>query len=179
MQKVEENELIRLLKAKEKMGFDYLYQNYSEAIYGIIFRMVNNAQVAEDLLQDVFIKIWQNVENYNPNKGRFFTWMLNLSKNLVIDKLRSANYKYHYKNLEISDISQNKIEQNQNRSQNVDTIGLREIVKNMKAEHKQLIELAYFSGYTQAEIAEQLEIPLGTVKTRLRAAIAELKIKFS
>lgn len=174
-----ESELVALLKNKEKKGFDYLYANYSTALFGIINRIIPDEDDAKDVLQDVFVKIWNNIESYSPQKGRFFTWMLNLARNMAIDKLRSANYKYHNKNLSIGDQIVNVFDKNQAYSENVDKIGLRKVVSTLKAEYRELIELAYFSGFTQVEIAEKLEIPLGTVKTRLRSAIKELRIKFN
>lgn len=173
-----ESELVALLKNKDQKGFDYLYENYSTALFGIINRIIPHEDDAKDVLQDVFIKIWNNIESYSPQKGRFFTWMLNLARNMSIDKLRSANYKYHNKNLSIDDHIVNVFDKNQAYTENVDRIGLRKVVSTLRAEYRELIELAYFSGFTQVEIAEKLEMPLGTVKTRLRSAIKELRIKF-
>ncbi len=168
-----------LLKNKEKKGFDYLYANYSTALFGIINRIIPDEEDSKDVLQDVFVKIWNNIESYSPQKGRFFTWMLNLARNLAIDKLRSANYKYHNKNLSIDNQIVNVFNQNQAYAENVDKIGLRKIVGTLRKEYRELIELAYFSGFTQVEIAEMLDIPLGTVKTRLRSALKELRLKFN
>lgn len=174
-----ESELVALLKNKEKKGFDYLYANYSTALFGIINRIITDEDDAKDVMQDVFVKIWNNIDSYSPQKGRFFTWMLNLSRNLAIDKLRSANYKYHNKNLSIDENIVNHFDKNQAYSENVNLIGLRKVVGTLKTEYRELIELAYFSGFTQVEISEKLGIPLGTVKTRLRSAIKELRIKFN
>ncbi len=173
-----ESELLALLKSKHQAGFDYLYVNYSAALFGIINRIIIDEEEAKDVLQDTFVKIWNNIDNYSSQKGRFFTWMLNLSRNLAIDKLRSANYKYHHKNLSLDRITANLHDKNRSHSENVNVIGLRNVVESLRPEYRQLIELAYFSGFTQVEIAEQLGIPLGTVKTRLRFAIKELRIKF-
>jgi RNA polymerase sigma-70 factor (ECF subfamily) len=173
-----ESELVALLKNKEKRGFDYLYANYSTALFGIVNRIIPDEDDAKDVLQDVFVKIWNNIESYSPKKGRFFTWMLNLSRNMAIDKLRSANYKYHNKNLSMDEKIVNVFDKNQAHTENVNVIGLRKVVSTLKVEYRELIELAYFSGFTQVEISEKLEIPLGTVKTRLRSAIKELRIKF-
>lgn len=175
---IAESELVALLKGKSKEGFDYLYKNYSTALFGIINRIISDEDEAKDVLQDAFVKIWHNIDNYSSTKGRFFTWMLNLSRNLAIDKLRSANYKYHNKNLSLEYDIINFFDKNQAYTENVDVIGLKKMVGTLKVEYRELIELAYFGGFTQAEIAEQLEIPLGTVKTRLRSAIKELRIKF-
>lgn len=176
---IPEAELITLLKSREKRGFDYLYQNYSNALFGIIKRIIADDDDANDVLQDAFVKIWHNIDNYSPTKGRFFTWMLNLTRNLAIDKVRSANYKYHNKNLSIDQTVVHGFDKNHSQTENVDTIGLRKVVDTLKEDYKILIELSYFTGHTQAEIADMLDIPLGTVKTRLRAAIVQLRQKFN
>ena len=175
---IPEPELVALLKSRDKKGFDYLYSNYSTALFGIISRIITDEDVAKDVLQEAFVKIWYNIDNYSSNRGRFFTWMLNLSRNLAIDKLRSANYKYHERNLSIDHNIVTFYDKNQAYSENVDVIGLKQVVKSLRTDYRELVELAYFGGFTQAEIADRLGIPLGTVKTRLRAAIKELRIKF-
>lgn len=176
---IAESELVALLKSRNKEGFDYLYANYSAALFGIINRIITDKDDAEDVLQDAFVKIWSNIDNYSSTKGRFFTWMLNLCRNLAIDKLRSANYKYHNKNLSLDYETISFYDKNQAHAENVDVIGLRKIVTSLRIEYRELIELSYFGGFTQAEIADKLNIPLGTVKTRLRSAIKELRNKFN
>ena len=93
VKKYTEDELVLLLKNKEQHAFNYLYDNYSPALYGIIYKMVENKELAEDILQDTFIKIWNNFSNYDSIKGRLFTWMLNITRNLTIDSLRSKDFK--------------------------------------------------------------------------------------
>lgn len=174
IKKYNEQELVAMLQQQDQHAFDYLYENYSPALYGVIFRMVEDKELAEDLLQDAFVKLWNNFTNYDSSKGRLFTWMLNLTRNLTIDTLRSKSYR-----------KQKKIQNDENSVDNVsdqaykvdkfDTIGLRKHLSLLKNDQKQIIDLAYFSGFTQDEIAKQLAIPLGTVKTRMRAAITELR----
>lgn len=172
--KYTEEELVFLLKKQDQQAFSYLYDNYAAALNGVIFRMVEDKNLAEDILQEAFVKIWNNFASYDTSKGRLFTWMLNLTKNLTIDTLRSKGYK-----------KQSKISKDENSVSNVadgslgaekfDTIGLRKQLENLKPEQRILIEMAYFSGYTQDEISRDTGIPLGTVKTRMRSAIIELR----
>jgi len=172
--KYTEAELVYLLKQQDQQAFAYLYDNYAAALNGIIYRMVEEKTLAEDLLQEAFIKIWNNFSSYDDSKGRLFTWMLNLTRNLTIDTLRSKGYK-----------KQSKISKDENSVSNMpdgsygaekfDTIGLRKQLTNLKPEQRILIDMAYFGGYTQDEIAKQTGIPLGTVKTRMRSAILELR----
>jgi RNA polymerase sigma-70 factor, ECF subfamily len=95
--KYTEDELVMLLKGKNEQAFAYLYDNYSAAINGVIYRMVDNVELAEDVLQETFVKIWNNLSNYDPLKGRLFTWMINIAKNLAIDTLRSKGFKKQQK----------------------------------------------------------------------------------
>ena len=169
-----EEELVMLLQRRDQQAFSYLYDNYSGALNGIITRMVDETQLAEDILQEAFVKIWNNFVHYDPSKGRLFTWMINITRNLTIDTLRSKGYK---KSRQISR-DENSVGNYHDKSSGpdkFDTIGLRKQVANLKPEQKSIIDLAYFSGYTQEEISKQMGIPLGTVKTRMRSAILELR----
>ncbi len=169
-----EDELVFLLKNKDKVAFDALYDNYSSSLYGIISRIIPAEEIAEDILQDVFIKIWKSIEMYDKTKGRLYTWMLNIARNTSIDYSRSKQFKSETKNQDI-DNSVYEVNKHKSSSFNTDTIGLREEVIKLKDEYRILIDLIYFKGFTQEETAKELNIPLGTVKTRVRAAIIELR----
>ena len=128
--------------------------------------------MANDVLQEVFIKIFRQIDQYDSTKGRLFTWMINISRNAGIDTLRSKSYNTQKQNRELTEhvyIAAGVT------NTETDKIGLRKIVSNLKEDHKVLVELAYFQGYTQDEISKLLNIPLGTVKTRLRSALIQLK----
>ena len=169
-----EEELIELLRNRDQQAFSYLYDNYAAALNGIIGRMIDETQLCEDILQEAFVKIWNNFIHYDSSKGRLFTWMINITRNLTIDTLRSKGYK---KSRQISrdENSVSNYHDKNSLSDRFDTIGLRKQVSNLKPEQKCIIDLAYFSGYTQEEISKEIGIPLGTVKTRMRSAILELR----
>ncbi len=172
--KYSEEELVTLLREQDQSAFSYLYDNYAAALNGIIIRMVDDTQLAEDILQEAFLKIWNNFKQYDSSKGRLFTWMINITRNLTIDTLRSKGYK---KGKKISQ-DENSVTTYQDKnftSDKFDTIGLRKQLQYLKPEQKVIIDMAYFSGYTQEEISKEMEIPLGTVKTRMRSAITELR----
>jgi len=172
--KYSEEELVMLLQQKDKQAFSYLYDHYAPALNTVIFRMVNDNALAEDILQEVFVKIWNHLSDYDKYKGRLFTWMLNIAKNHSIDTLRSKGYQKQQK-ISSDENSVHMMSDGGAAARRSDTIGLRKQLFLLKPEYRELIELAYFSGYTQDEIAKQTGIPLGTVKTRLRTAIIELK----
>ncbi len=169
-----EQELVFLLRNRDNKAFAYLYDNYASALYSIVLQIVNDAELANDVLQEVFVNIWRRIEQYDMGKGRLFTWMMNIARNASIDTLRSKGYQNSRKNqsiqenvdtLQVTDVIQ----------PGVDTIGLRKMLEKLKEEQRVLIELAYFKGYTHEEIAEQEKIPLGTVKTRIRNALIQLR----
>lgn len=96
--KYSEEELIQLLKTGDESAFSYLYDHYSGALFGVIFKIIGDQPLAEDILQEAFVKIWNNFSSYDSSKGRLFTWMLNITRNLTIDTLRSKSYKKQSKN---------------------------------------------------------------------------------
>jgi RNA polymerase sigma factor (sigma-70 family) len=167
-----ESELVQLLKQRMPAAFNYLYDNYSGALYNVILSVLQDKELANDVLQEVFIKIWKQVNQYNPEKGRLFTWLVNISRNAGIDTLRSKSYNIQKKNHELTE---NVYTAAGTVNIETDEIGLRKTVNRLKDDQKVLIELAYFQGYTQDEISKLLNIPLGTVKTRLRNALIQLK----
>jgi len=173
---ISEEELVRKLANRETKGLEILYDNYSAVLYGVIHRIVQNEEIAEDLLQEAFLKIWNNFGQYDASKGRLFTWMINICRNLSIDKLRSRDFVNQNKNhpIENSVIGLASVIS----SYNPDTIGIKEIVKRLEPDYRTIIELLFFEGYSQSEAADKLNIPLGTVKTRSRAAILKLRMLF-
>lgn len=168
-----EQELVSLLKNRDNRAFAYLYDNYSGALYGIILQVLNNSELANDVLQEVFVNIWKKIESYDPTKGRLYTWMLNIARNASIDMLRSKSFQNSQRNQafpeNVDGIAAGTFQTN------TDIIGLRKLLEKLKTEQRALIELAYFKGYTHEEIADIEGIPLGTVKTRIRNALQQLR----
>lgn len=169
-----ESELVSLLKSRDDKAFGYLYDNYSGSLYTVICQVVQDVDSANDVLQEVFVNIWRRIETYDPMKGRLFTWMLNIARNASIDMVRSKSYQNSLKNLNIEGNGELDARSAVS-SLNVDNIGFRKVLENLKAEQRRLIDLAYFKGYTHEEIAAIENIPLGTVKTRIRNALIQLR----
>ncbi len=181
LNKLSETELITLLQNKDEKSFNYLYDNYSGAIYGLILKIVYDTNYAEEVIQDVFVKIWKNIDQYDASKGRLYTWMINIARNTAIDYLKSKSYQNEQKNQSISNFVDKdeansfSLRMDNSDESKTDLIGMNTIIDGLKPEWKELIQLAYFQGYTQVEISEMLDIPIGTVKTRTRNALLELK----
>lgn len=172
-----EEELVAGLKNHISEAYTYLYHHYKGALYNIITQIIPDEETANDVLQEVFIMVWKNIDKYDAAKGRLFTWLLNVTRNIAINKTRSKNYKTSLKNDSLSNYV-HYIDEKLSYQQNINCIGLRKAVGLLKEDFKSVLELAYFNGYTQEEIAKTLQIPLGTVKTRLRCAVLELKKHF-
>ena len=167
--------LVQRFQDKDRKAFEKLYEMYHLNIHGVIHTIVRDKELAEELAQDVFIKIWNNAESYNASKGRFFTWILNIARNTAIDELRSRNYKNLKKNLS-ADYFVGILERAETApEETIDTKGLKKLVKGLKEKCIELLELLYFKGCTQKDASEQLNIPLGTVKTRNRNCISQLR----
>jgi RNA polymerase sigma-70 factor (ECF subfamily) len=173
-----EEELVALLRSGSREGFNYLYNNYSAVLYGTVLKIVHDEETAQDVLQEAFVKIWNNIGQYDNTKGRIYTWILNIARNAAIDKLRSKGEIMKSKIQTGDDIVHN-ISASQKSEPQTDTIGLRSMVAGLRPEYNSIVELAYYKGYTLDEISKTLDVPLGTVKTRMRAAMKQLREKFS
>ncbi len=175
--KYSEDELTYALKKHDGIAFEYLYNNYKGALFTVIKQIIAESEIAEDVLQDAFITAWKNIDKYDPTKGRLFTWLFNVTRNCAINTTRSKNYKSQQRNDSLDDYVINRGERGESSFQ-VNHIGLRKQVHSLRVDYKNVLELSYFKGYTHEEIAKILNIPSGTVKTRLRNALIELRKQF-
>lgn len=174
--KIEDSAIIALFKQHDQKAIALAYDKFHAALYGVILNIVLDEVLAEEVLQDTFVKAWRHRDTYDESKGRLFTWLINIARNTAIDYTRLKSFSQKNQDL---DSSVNSIDSNEQFNFNEETIGLKEIVDKMPDDLKILLEYVYFKGYTQAETAEQLKIPLGTVKTRLRTAINYLRKYFN
>jgi RNA polymerase sigma-70 factor (ECF subfamily) len=172
---MEQELLVKELLKKDKSSFTLLYDNYSKSLFGVIYNLIRNKEEAEDVLQEVFVKIWNNIDSYNESKGRLYTWMLNIARNTTIDKLRSKGYNNSQKNLSADNFVY-ILEDNSKTMNRIDAIGIKKFIDKLKPKCIQIIELLFFQGFTQQEASEELEIPLGTVKTNNRNCMNELRL---
>ena len=166
--------LILQFQKKDVKAYEKLYNMYCNSIAGVIFNIVKNDEVAQEITQDVFIKAWNKSDTYTAKKGRFFTWILNIARNAAIDYTRSKKFKQSKQNLN-ADYFVDILETNNNLNTSTDAIGLKEFVTKLGDKCKAVIELLYFKGFTQKEASEELNMPIGTIKTRNRTCISELR----
>lgn len=172
---IKEEELIIGLKNKDIASFEYLYENYSHSLYTIVLKITSDTFLVEDVLQDVFIKIWSNIESYDHKKGRLFTWMSHVAKNVTIDVLQSKQGRKKSITYELSDDSFDSLFM----YLNIDIIDIRKQLVKLKRNYQVVLELAYFYDLSSEEISKLLKLPLGTVKTRRKRALQQLRKFYS
>lgn len=166
----EEHELVASLRQKSDEAFSYLYEHYSGALYGVIKQIVGDVELGNDVLQEAFVNIWRRIDTYDETKGRLFTWMLNIARNAAIDKTRSKGFQQSQRQIPLDgEVIQPSVKPG------IDDYGLKKLILKLKDEQRLLIDLSYFQGYTHEQIATALHIPLGTVKTRIRSALTQLR----
>ena len=168
---MQDQQLINRLQAQDRTAIAALYDAYGAALFGVVLRVVQQRELAEQVLQDTFVKAWKNGASYDTSKGRLFTWLLNIARNTAIDATRTA----HFQKSKKTDSLDTLVHSPGGSSINPDQIDVRAVVDRLDEKYKLLIDLIYFQGFTQEEAAEETGIPLGTIKTRLRSAISELR----
>lgn len=173
-----EKELVLLLKVNDKAAFEYLYDHYAAGLYGIVRRIVKDDDKADDVMQDSFIKIWRKIAYYDTDRGTLFTWMLNITRHTAIDRIR-ADARFD-SNLNWDFVSEDDLHASSSSAPTSQAIAndLKAFVCKLGPEKRQLIELLYFEGYTHQEASEYLCLPIGTVKSRVRKALSELRQVF-
>ncbi|SHO59498.1 RNA polymerase sigma factor [Algoriphagus zhangzhouensis] len=171
---MEEQEIIAGLRSRDRATTEYLYEKYSRALFAVISRIISDQTIAEEVFHDSFIKITRKIDLYDESKGRLYTWMANICRNKAIDKLRSKEISQTTKTNTIDDFVFGLESQSETKD-HVDGIGVRELMDQLNTDQKFIIEYIYFQGYTHSEISEEFDIPLGTVKSRVRAALQVLK----
>lgn len=160
-----------LLRQKDNSAFAYLYDHYAGALHGVVRQIVGDVELANDVVQEVFINIWKKIDSYDESKGRLFTWMLNIARNASIDKTRSRTFQQSRQQqaLGAAETAAYAVRPGQ------DDYGLKKVLYKLKDEQRMLIDLSYYQGFTHEQIAKALDIPLGTVKTRIRSALTQLR----
>ena len=159
---------------QNREAFEKLYENYSPAIFGEILRIVKNRETAEDLLQDVFLTIWHKGDQFDPNKGALFTWMISITRHKCIDYLRRAINNQTFYPLETI---QEKVLEHQHEL--LEFSLLYKHLQKLSPEHIELVRLIYVYGYTHHEVSHKCHIPKGTVKTILRKFVSKTKAHYS
>ena len=174
-----EIELLRRVAQGDRRGFEELYDRFSGVLFSTAYRVLNNQEATEDVIQDVFIQIWEKAPLYNPALGKPMTWAITLTRNKAIDRLRSTQRRGRLQDemqREAETFEQFDERSSFDAASGVETGKLvRDAVQKLSKDQREAIELAFFSSLTQTEIAERLNEPLGTVKARIRRGMLRLK----
>lgn len=171
--KIEDERIVQLLQAQPREAIGLILNKYGGALLWTIRKVVHNEVVAEDLLQDACVKIWKNADQYDPSKGSLFSWLVRICRNTAIDRARTKIFQAR----QTSRIIDETVANNKSFSAEMQTedIGLHQQLQKLDPKYRLIIELLYFEGYTQREITDKMGIPLGTVKSRAKIALRELR----
>ena len=171
-------ELLKAIAAKDEAALGQLYDSYRLILFGVLMRILNNREEAEDVLQEVFLQVWRRAGDFDENRGRPFTWLVTLARSRGIDRLRMLASRERVavasaaeSSEEVSDAASDAI-----RSERVGAVN--SALADLPDEQRRPLVLAYFDGLTQSEIAAKLGVPLGTVKTRMRSGMIKLREAF-
>jgi RNA polymerase sigma-70 factor (ECF subfamily) len=166
-----EIEIVGLLQKGDQRAVTLLYENYADALYGVILKVLNDEDLAQDTLQETFVKVWKNAKSYNSEKAKLFTWLYRIAYNTAIDKVRSQTNKTSKEvQMDASNVYMLTSE-----SLNQDVMDIKTHLKSIDEKYQIVINALFFEGMTQQEASEELDIPLGTIKSRLKIGLRELK----
>jgi RNA polymerase sigma-70 factor (ECF subfamily) len=173
----DEAELMRRLRARDQAALGELYDRYGRLVYGLSLRILgNDGRLAEESTQDTFMRVWTQAEAWDPNKGRFATWLLTITRRTAIDLLRKEKLPIRSTAVAIDDLAESLGDQSI-----VDDplwsngLLIQKLLRQLPDEQRQVIQLAFYAGLSHSQIAEQLNVPLGTVKTRVRLGLQKLR----
>lgn len=168
-----EQEICTALINSDSIAIRYIMADYGEALYGVAFQILKSEALAQDAFQEGMVKVWKHSAGYDKSKGRLFTWLINIVRNTAIDMYRSRAFQQGKKIHDLDNAVGIAGE-----VPNVDAMGVRELLLNIDEKYREVLELAYFRGFTHAEMVESTGLPLGTIKSRLRIGLRELRKEF-
>ncbi|UOQ44441.1 sigma-70 family RNA polymerase sigma factor [Halobacillus salinarum] len=172
-------ELYHQMKTGDKQALERLYDKYEKLLYSFVIKLAGDQTIAEEVVQEVFIKLWTKKANYNDRKGKFSSWIVTITRYTAIDWIRKTKNQ-NFSLEEETDIPEEETSSTEDIIEWKEQGELvRRAIRTLSDEQKQMVELFYFKGQNQREIAEQCELPLGTVKGRIRLALQHLKKEIS
>jgi RNA polymerase sigma-70 factor, ECF subfamily len=172
---IADDDLLRAISRGDESALAALYDRYRLILFGLILRILHDRQESEDVLQEVFLQVWRRANDFDPARGRAFTWLVTIARSRALDRLRMVASRSRFIEAdeqvatgEVIDAAQDVVKSEQGEI-------VRQALRELPAEQRRALLLAYFEGLTQAEIADRLGDPLGTVKTRMRSGLIKLR----
>lgn len=166
-----ENHIVELLRERNEKAISLLYDHYGDTLFGVAYKVVKDDELAQDVLQESFVKIWKKSDTYDSSKAKLFTWLFRITRNTAIDKLRSVNTKTEREiQMDVSDVYNLGID-----SIKPEFLDVRENLEKIEEKYQIVLDALFFQGMTQQEASDELDIPLGTIKSRLKIGLRELK----
>ena len=166
-----EKHIVELLKERDEKAISLLYDNYADTLYGVAFKVVKDEDLAQDVVQESFVKIWKKADSYDASKAKLFTWLFRITRNTAIDKLRSVNTKSDKEiQIDVSDVYNLGVD-----TTRPEFMDVKEHLDKIEPKYKVVLDALFFEGMTQQEASEELDIPLGTIKSRLKIGLRELR----
>ena len=170
-----DEELLCAIVQGDKQAFASLYDRYSSTLFGFLLRILSSRTEAEDVLQEVFLQVWQQASNYDDTRGRPFTWLVLITRSRAIDRLRAINVQDRTLAKVSSEMEEMAFDVTDDAARSEQCEMVRRALVEIPEEQQQALFYAYFEGLTQAEIAEKTRKPIGTVKTRTRSGLRKLR----
>ena len=169
--------LIEQLLQRDMRAFEQLYDRHCRLVYGLVYRIVQQAGTAEEIVQDVFLQLWRNASRYEPSRGPFLPWLLTMARNRALDNLRLKSERQRRREDQAEELpsvtSVPQFEKELDEKRRAERV--RELMTSLQPQQKRAIELAYFEGLTHTEIADALKEPLGTVKSWIRNGLLRIR----
>ena len=174
-----DDELVTLIVARDEGAFRLLYDRYADLVYSVAMRVLADTAAAQDVVQDVFLRFWRIPQSFDPERGRFMSWLLSVARNRAVDEVRARGRRRLH---ELAPVEGADDPVDETAADPADLAVLsserreiRSALHTLPNEQREVIELAYFGGLTQQEIATRLQTPLGTIKTRVRLGMRKLR----
>ncbi len=166
-----EKHIVELLHERNEKAISLLYEHYGDTLYGVAFKVVRDSELAQDVLQESFVKIWKKSDSYDSSKAKLFTWLFRITRNTAIDKLRSVNTKSDKEiQIDVSDVYNLGVD-----SIRPEFMDVKENMEKIERKYHVVLDALFFQGMTQQEASDELNIPLGTIKSRLKIGLRELR----
>jgi len=173
----DDKQLIQLIAQKDSNALEMLYDRYEQVIYSFAYQIVKDSMAAEEVMQELFLRVWNNAGQIDFGKGKLLTWMFAVTRNLAIDHLRKRSSRLPQQSADSADMGQ--IQDHTTLTEDIVELQMageqiRDALQGLSRDQQQVMDMIYYQGYTQQEVANLAAIPLGTVKGRVRLAMKQL-----